>query len=135
MLLEINDQKSLQALQQEFSRHYPFLKIMFFDKPHGALETSGDKRRLSARLLVGDVRSRHHNGTLEINPLHTAWHIEKLFKDRYGLYMQVYRRNEKGWIQTSGSDFLTLREHNEIGRAAVENGHSREKEEFLEEEY
>jgi hypothetical protein len=126
MLLEINNNKTVGALQTEFSNDFPFLKIEFFLKPHGMMEASRGKR-VSGRTLIGTLRNRHNSGILEINPLHTAWHIEKQFRDRYGLHIQVYRRTLKGWKQTAGSDLITLKEHNEIGRAAVEDGHSREK--------
>jgi hypothetical protein len=135
MLLEINDHKSIEALQREFAGHYPFLKIELFDRPHEALEGSPEKHRLPPWLLLGRARVRHNKGVLEINPMHTAYYIEKLFRNRYGMYVQIYRKGADGWIQTVGSDFVTLKEHNEIGRMAVESGHPRERTEFMEDEY
>lgn len=134
MLLEINDLKTIGAMQMEFAAHFPFLKIVFFTKPHEIMESSRG-RRIPGEKLVGDVRNRHNSGIIEINPVQTAWHIEKQFRNRYGLNVQVYRKTLKGWKGTAGSDLVTLKEHNELGRATVESGYPRKKEEFLEDEY
>ncbi|SHM63109.1 hypothetical protein SAMN05444266_109256 [Chitinophaga jiangningensis] len=135
MLLVINDHKSLGLLQQEFSSNYPFLKLSFYDKPHGILEATEKSHQLSARMLVREVRNLHHSGTLTINPDDTVYSIERAFRDRFNLNVQVCRRNTFGWVQTSGSDLVTLGEQNEIGRTAVEKKSPGTRNDFLDDEY
>jgi len=135
MLLQINDNKTISMLQQDFSGHFPFLKIEFFDEPHKKLEGSPENHRLPEHQLVGNIRLRHNAGTLEIHPLHTPYYVEKQLKNRYGLYAQVYRVAPGGWIQTAGSDLVTLKEQNEIARQDIENRHLEEEEDFTDNEY
>lgn len=135
MLLEIKNGKSIEMLQQEFAVNFPFLKIEFFDEPHDLMEGSPDSHLLDASQLIGNIRTRHNEGQLEINPAHTVYYVEKLLRNRYGLYAQIYRRKSNGWVQTAGSDPVCLEEQNEIGRRAAESEYPRGREEFLESEY
>lgn len=135
MLLEIRDNKTIAQLQRDFSRQYPFLKIEFFDQPHNLQEGSPETHLLASDHLIGNIRKRHNNGVLEINPLHTPYYCEKQLKNRYGLYAQVYRIGPDGWIQTVGSDLITLKEQNELARSVVEDKHIDEFEDFIEGEY
>ncbi|WP_341835642.1 hypothetical protein WJU16_22710 [Chitinophaga pollutisoli] len=57
---------------------------------------------------------------MEIHPLHTAWHIEKCFRERFGLHIMIYRKTQKGWTLAPSTRDMTLQAHNELGRMAVE---------------
>ncbi|HEU4556168.1 MAG TPA: hypothetical protein VFS25_25195 [Chitinophaga sp.] len=135
MLLQISDNKTISMVQRDFSGYFPFLKIEFFDEPHKKMEGSKEIHRLREEELIGHIRQRHNTGMLEIHPLHTPYYIEKQLKNRYGLYVQVYRIGPDGWIQTAGSDLVTLGEQNEIARQEVESRHLETEVDFTDNEY
>lgn len=122
MFLEIFDHKTVGTLKQEFANHFPFLKIVFFAGTEEAGDTAHG-RPLSDKRVVRAARYRHNNGAMEINPRLTAQHIEKCFRERFGLHVHVYRRTLKGWTPASRSYGMTLKEHNETGRRIVESGY------------
>ena len=45
--------------------------------------------------------------------------IEKIFKNKFGLFVQVFRQHGDKWIQSVGTDELTLEQQNEAGSAAT----------------
>jgi hypothetical protein len=120
MIIEINDKKTLEDISSEFSAYYPFLKIAFFDEPHGWQEASSDKHRLPLNKSIGEVRKRHHPGVLEIHSWHQTGHVEQEFRKLFGLQIQILRLQGEKWVQTAGTDELKLEEQNEIGRKTTE---------------
>lgn len=120
MLLEISDHKSIGSLQREFAVLFPFLRITFFAGPYYPGNFAGGLP-FSGRKLIRTVRLRHNNGGMEVHPRHTASHIEKCFRERFGLFVQVYRRSGQGWLPVTYDDKRTLVEHNDIGQGAAEN--------------
>jgi hypothetical protein len=65
---------------------------------------------------VGDIKKTHVSGLLEILPLNKVSEVEREFKDRFGLSVQILRRQNDHWEQSTGTDDFTLKELNEIAR-------------------
>lgn len=135
MLLKISDSKTIGRLNQEFSNYFPFLKIEFFDQPVFSAEDSLERHVLSQQSLIGTIRDRHNEGALEIDAQDTPYYITQQLKDRFGLYAQVYRAGVSSWIQTTGSDQVPLKDHNEVARLDIERKQTHDFENFLENEY
>ena len=120
MTIEICEKTKLRQIQKQFRKAYPFLKILFSDKPHefGSLAPGGHWQNANYRLeaISGSFRS----GCVEIHPWHKTGDAEKILHDYLGLYPQIFRTNGFQWIETSGTDVLTLEEQNEIGKKCIE---------------
>ena len=55
--------------------------------------------------------------TLKINEDRTVAEIEKEFFNKFGIAMQVSRKQSNNvWIETSRTDYMTLKRQNEKGR-------------------
>jgi len=119
MILEIEDNKTISEFQQEFDIHYPYLKIEFFKRPHGYDETSPEEDRFPHHSTLGEIRGRHNPGALEVFSWTRTGDIEQQLSKRFGLFAQIYRLEGKEWVQTAGTDELTLKEQNEIGHKAA----------------
>jgi hypothetical protein len=50
-----------------------------------------------------------------------AGQVEEQMKEQFGLFTQIYRRNGYSWVETAGTDELSLDELNEIGKKSVLN--------------
>lgn len=115
MQITINDERSIFAIQQEFTSLFPYLKLEFFSKLHRAgrptllkfMEPNGKK--------LGAFRTEHNSGVIPITPEMTVSELEQLFGDQYGLGVQVFRKSGSVWLETVLTDNRTLGEQNNQG--------------------
>jgi hypothetical protein len=116
MHIEINDKTPLVEIQSVFSAYYPYLKIEFYGRRHKKYEMSDEKYMIEPNILIGDIKAAHVSGVLEMMPSSRVADVEKEFLQRFGLSVQVFRREKDSWEQTAGMDDFTLKELNETGR-------------------
>lgn len=119
MLLEINDNKPVAALQTKFSNSFPYLKIEFYTKAHQWQRASDKKYLVPPQALVGSIRNKKTEGLFDIKSYHKTGQVEKTFKRKYGLHVQVFRLQDNGWVQSTGTDDLTLREQMELAKGLL----------------
>jgi glycerol-3-phosphate O-acyltransferase len=116
MIIEINPNKKLKDINSAFTKVYPFLKLEFFSKSHKWHESSATKDLLQQDQTVSEVtHSSNNSGFIEIHYWQKTGVLEMMFLQQFNLSVQVYRKNGDHWIQTSGTDQLTLEEQNEAG--------------------
>ncbi len=124
MTLEINKMSCIKDIQLAFCKSYPYLKIEFFDMPHHWGETTRKAHRYQPGFKVFDIeRKKHAKGIIYFPPWMKTGQIEEQMKEQFGLFPQVYRRNGYEWIETAGTDELSLDEQNEIGKKSIKNYH------------
>jgi hypothetical protein len=121
--MKITDGKRLIEVQQEFQQNFPYLKIEFYVGSHKMGEGSRAEETLDAQLSIGEVRTKHKEGDLQIDGDLEVRQLEQLFYDDYGLNVQVFRQSGHLWMQTSASDHWTLEKQNRKGghSAAIVN--------------
>jgi glycerol-3-phosphate O-acyltransferase len=118
MYLEINDKTNLKEIQETFADYYPYLKIEFFRRAHNKYEASPEEERVEPGTVIGDLKRTHVSGVLEIQPLYRVADVEREFIDRFGLSVQIFRKEKDHWEQTTGMDDFTLKDLNEFGRSS-----------------
>lgn len=116
MKIYIHAQTTAGDVQQQFSAVYPFLAIRFCDKPHRQGEAIKKGHWFADKLRLSSVEKRHSDLPVQIQPWHQTGDVEKAFEELFGLHAQIFRREDDRWIQTAGTDELTLEEQNAIGR-------------------
>lgn len=121
MKLTINDHRKIFAIQEEFSKIFPYLKLEFFSKPHRVGASSSKKLMKSSSKTIGECRVVHNKGSLTITPNMTVAGLEEAFRDVYGLSVQVFRKSGKVWLETTVTDDWSLEKQNEEGKALSEN--------------
>lgn len=105
MQLLIHDNLQLEEVQERFSDCFPGLKIEFY-------EESGSKRLPAVEIVadpytyIGDIRRQHQSGIFEIKSWQTVDTVEKEFLASYGLVVQIFHRENKGWVLTNNSRTL-----------------------------
>jgi hypothetical protein len=99
--LYIDDKRSFQYVQYEFSERYPFLKIDFL------------------RPYIGDgpplFRRQRIQGTINIGGHKTVDQIVRDFEEIFGLSMIILRRSGNVWVETSLTADWTLEQQNREG--------------------
>lgn len=118
--MKINPDYTIEDLATEFSHHFPGLKLEFYNEAHSAGQNSGPATELDHSLKLRDINSNMGEGELGLNPQMTVAELEKLFRDRFGLNMQVFRRSNQLWLQTSKTDNWTLEVQNRKGLHSVQ---------------
>ena len=116
MNIEIKSQKKIAELQQIFNEEFPYLKIEFFTEPHLKGKATSNKYLVSKLKSLGEFAGVDKTGSIEISGSMKVSELEKIFSVRYGLYVQVYRRSGKIWLETTATDDWTLDTQNEEGR-------------------
>jgi hypothetical protein len=114
MILAINDNTTLSDLQEKFNECFPHLKIEFYSDAHHWKELSPQTDQVNPEKRVGEVSKKHEHGTLEIKSWHQTGRVEQDFKKHFGLHVQIFRYENGKWIQSAGSDTLTLTQQSEL---------------------
>ena len=116
MKLTIEGTKSLQEVQQDFNAAYPFLKLEFFKPLFGKNNQPSAQNILTHSMSVKDARKIQHDGYVEIQDLMQVAELERVFKELYGLNVQVFRKSGNIWLETTMTDSWTLKQQNDHGR-------------------
>jgi hypothetical protein len=120
MIISIHPQLTLSEIKTMFHEQYPFLKICFFTKSHGWQESVTGVIEYDDKSTVKEATSIPAEGIMEIHYWQKTGAVEHEFSSRFHLHAQIYRRQNGVWVQTAGTDELTLEEQNEIGMKGEE---------------
>jgi len=114
MNLYIDDYETVANVQERFATCFPLLKIEFYSAPHQCKERSCFEQLLSPQKQIGEIRDKRNAGYLEISSGFTAASVERDFRKKFGLNVQVFRKENDSWIQTSATDQFTLKEQSDM---------------------
>ena len=112
MEIIINKNEKLKDIQQQFSEHYPFLKIEFYNTAHTEGQGSAPKTHLDSNLTIGEVQKNTKEGLLHIRANTKVSEVESDMAEQFGLSAQVFRKSGNVWLQTTKTDDWTLAEQN-----------------------
>lgn len=126
MRIKISDKRKISAIQKEFSKDFPYLRLEFFAKPNAG--KSLDKLNLirSENKTIGECRKIHTTSSISITPEMKVSKLEQILKDEYGLYVQVFRKSGRVWLETTMTDDWTLAEQNKEGEELSKSVQKRE---------
>mgnify|MGYP005660149705 CR=1 FL=1 len=108
MKLTINDNKTIEQIQDEFNQAFQYLKIEFFKKAHEVGEASAKKDLLDSEQTLGEIRTVHNDGELTITADMLVSDVETAFEDNFGVHVQVFRKQNDVWLETTNTDGWTL---------------------------
>lgn len=121
MHIDINDNTTLRHIQEIFSDYYPYLQMEFYKSPHKKYEASAERELIYPGKTIGEVKQTHVSAIIEILPHSKVADVEKEFLQRFGLSVQILRKEKDHWEQTTGMDDFTLKELNEMGRSSSDD--------------
>jgi hypothetical protein len=113
MEIIIEKEKKLHEIQEAFQAMYPYLKLEFYNKEHASEEGSAKRNTLDTTLSIESVQHKTAEGSLAIQGKMRVADLENAFEEMYGLSVQVFRKSNNTWLQTTTSDHLTLNELNQ----------------------
>lgn len=118
MDINVKDSFSIGDIQKQFEERFAYLKLMFFKKSHGDQEGNSKKDLMSPSTKLGSIK--HKNGKIIFDEEITVTELEHLFKDHFGLNVQVFRKSGNSWIETTVTDGWTLKKQNDQGKEISE---------------
>ena len=107
MVVIINAQWTVYAIQEEFNRAFPYLKLDFFKRSY----TSGSnllRKMVSPRETIAENSVLESAEDLRITPGMTVAKLGECFAENYGLNVRVSRKTGKLWLETSNTGDWTL---------------------------
>ena len=116
MHMEINDNTTIRQIREKFSDYYPYLQLEFYHTSHKRNEESAEEDMIDHYKKISMIKKTHLSAVLEIQPLYKVADVEREFRERFGLSVQVFRLEKNKWEQAAGMDDFTLKELNEISR-------------------
>lgn len=110
----IEDNMNISAVQKNFSSLFPYLRLEFFTQPYYENGSSPNKL-IPVTTAFREYRKSIGSDTITINPTMTIKDLEKNIRSSYGLYIKVYRKSGKAWLETTLTNEWTLEEQNKAG--------------------
>ncbi len=118
-MIYLHPEMTIMEVNEAFQTSFPYLKLECFTRHHRAFEGS------PAQYLVKDHQTRLDAlnpgldaGDLPLSEALTVRELEAILENRFGLFVQVFRKSHDVWLATSATDNLSLGEQNMRGRQA-----------------
>ena len=115
-ILTLKGNTKLDEIKTGFNKAFPYLQLEFFKSDHQISEASSKKEMIKGNPEINAIRKSAHEGNVEVTPMMTVSQLEMLFRDKYGLNVQVFRKSGKVWLETSATDNMSLKGQNELGK-------------------
>lgn len=115
MLLNFQKTDTCISLNRQLQRSFPFLKLVFYRHSHapGSIRPASDM--LPDSISLGDMQAFRQEAAVELKGSDLVLDVEQAVNMATGLHVQLYRNQYDRWLPTTGTDFETLEQLNEIG--------------------
>jgi hypothetical protein len=116
MIIQLQANKTLKEIQSEFSSMFPYLKIEFLQK--SAFGGKGIKKEYLNNLHVtlNELTKKQVDEQLTLDENTIVNDLEKAFRDRFDLNVQVFRKSGNIWLETTATNNWTLGYQNRQGQ-------------------
>ena len=116
MKFTIDDSLDIVAVQHDFNKMFPYLRLEILSVPNKGYSVPAQMITLSSKSLK-DFRTETNTDIVTLSPDMTINQLEELFRNHYGLNVKVFRKSGKAWIETTLTNEWTLEEQNREGEA------------------
>ena len=118
MELKLFRTTTIKELKKQFSKYFPYLKLEAFQQSHGRKEGSALHKKIEDRVRLSELGNLVKEGVFSFDDSMIVADFEQNLQTEFGLPVQVFRKAGNLWIQTMGTDSLSLKKQNEMGLAA-----------------
>ncbi len=117
--MKISSETTVQEVFNQFTQYFPYLKIEFYKSSHQDSEGSKVEDQVSHSTLLGELNPNIIEATFDIYPAMSVADFEKLMRDSFGLNVQVFRKSNSIWLQTTATDAWSLEKQNGKGERST----------------
>ncbi len=115
--LVIDSKQTIKGIQKQFNALYPFLKIEFFSQPPMPGIGNPKNKMIVSDVKLIEIQILNKSGTINLTSKTSAAELENCFALEFGLYVQVFRKSGKIWLETTATDNWALEQQNEEGKS------------------
>ena len=115
--LEIGAYQTIFGIQKQFNNIFPFLKLEFFKQAPVSGIGNAKNKMIVFDMKLGEIQKINKVGKIHLASKMTVSELEKYFVDEFGLYVQVFRKSGRIWLETTATDNWTLEQQNEEGKS------------------
>jgi hypothetical protein len=112
---------TIASVQHQFQQVFPNLKIEFYKEPHAPGQGSTKRNHLDPDLMLAEAGYSLSENDIILDENQSVQELESIFADKFGLFVQVFRKSGNLWMQTTTTDQWTLAEQNRKGGASEEH--------------
>lgn len=116
MKLHIKKDGAVSDIQKEFNAGFPYLKIEFFWHSHANKELSPKNDKIDPLTSVGKLVKWDRDKVVKVDEKMKTIEFETMWEKKYGLFVQVFRKSGRVWLETSHTDDWSLERQNEEGK-------------------
>lgn len=121
MQLKITPDRFISEIQKDFTDNFPFLKLEFFNNKSFARNDFSASQIISRNRKLGETQTGIKEDIIEIEESMKVSELEKIFKDKFKLAVQVFRKSGNLWLETTMTDNWSLLQQNNHGREISTN--------------
>jgi hypothetical protein len=119
--LKIDTNQTIRGMQKEFNDLYSFLKLEFFKQPPVSGAGNSKNKMIIYDMKLKDIQINQRVGEIIISKQTLVSDLEHQFENDFGLYVQVFRKSGRIWLETTATDNWTLEQQNEEGKSLNEH--------------
>jgi hypothetical protein len=119
--MKVNRETRLQDIQNHFTELFPYLKIAAYGHGHHDHEASPKSDELPMHLKISDINPVFDECELSFDGAMKVSDFESLIAELLGIHVQVFRKSNDLWLQTSKTDDWTLEKQNGKGYRSALN--------------
>ena len=117
--MKIDKSFNIKQIKEQFSSQFPYLKIELYSYEHEKNEGSSIDKQLKETVLLSELNPELSTAKVQIDPEMTVSNFEHLMQQDFGLNIQVFRKSNDLWLQTSSTDSWTLEKQNGKGERST----------------
>lgn len=117
--MKISKTLSVQNIKEQFNGQFPYLNIEFYNYEHEKHEGSSIDAQINQDTLLSVINPNLDDSIEEINPEMTVAEFETMMREKFNFNVQVFRKSNDIWLQTSSTDSWTLDKQNGKGERST----------------
>ena len=118
--LRIDSSQTISGVQKQFNDLYSFLRLEFFRQPPVSGAGNAKNKMITYDMKLRDIQNIIKTGEIKVSNQTLVSELENQFEKEFGLYVQVFRKSGKIWLETTATDNWTLEQQNEEGKSLNE---------------
>lgn len=121
--MTISGTSTIQNLYDQFTAQFPYLKIEFYNKPHEKGHGSRSEDQVPHTTILSVINPSIKPIKWEIDEEMTVAEFENWMEGELNLHVQVFRKSNDIWLQTSATDSWSLAKQNGKGQRSTIDYH------------